>query len=69
MQYLWGGLLIAVGIFFFVSALRKSEFIVYRILTARSRVLWGEKVHGFYTVVGVLVVVFGVLVAVGVVGR
>jgi len=68
MQYLWGGLLIAVGAFLFVSAITESDFIVYRILAARSRVLWGEKVHVFYLVAGVLVVIFGALVAAGAIG-
>ncbi len=69
MGYVWGGLIAAVGIFLFVSAVRQSEFIVYRLLVARSRILWKENVHKFYTVVGVMVVVFGVLVALGVVGK
>ena len=69
MSFVWGGLIVAVGIFLFVSAVRKSELIVYRLLVARSRILWKEHVHQFYKVVGVLVVVFGVLVALGVIGK
>ncbi len=68
MNYVWGGLIVAVGIYLFVSAVMKSEFIVYKLLTARSRILWKEHVHKFYTVAGVLVVVFGILVALGVIG-
>ena len=69
MNFVWGGLLVAVGIFLFVSALRKSDFIVYRLLTYRSRILWKENVHRFYQVAGVLVVIFGVIVMTGVVGK
>ena len=69
MSYVWGGLIVAVGIFMFVSAVTKSEFVVYKLLTARSRILWKEHVHKFYIVVGLLVVVFGILVAFGVIGK
>ena len=69
MSYVWGGFIAAVGIFLFVNAARKSEFIVYKLLTARSRILWKEHVHKFYMVVGVLVVFFGILVALGVIGK
>ena len=68
MHILWGCLIAAVGLFLFVSGITKSEFIGYRLLVARSKILWGERVHGFYQVAGLLVVIFGVLVATGVVG-
>ena len=43
----------------------KSEFIIYRLLAARSRILWGENVHFFYQVAGAAVIVVGILVALG----
>ena len=52
MNYVWGSLLILIGLFFMISAFMKSEFIVYKMLTARSRLLWKDKVHNFYKVVG-----------------
>lgn len=64
MNVLWGLLICLVGVFMFFSALKKSEFIIYKLLTARSRVLWGDNVHTFYLIVGVILVVFGILVAV-----
>jgi divalent metal cation (Fe/Co/Zn/Cd) transporter len=67
--FIWGGLIVVVGIFLFVSAVRKSEFVIYKLLTARSRILWKEHVHKFYTVVGILVIAFGIFVALGVVGK
>ena len=67
MNILWGGLICLVGIFMFFSALRKSEFIIYKLITARSRVLWGDNVHTFYLIVGIILVVFGILVAVNII--
>ena len=68
MHILWGCLIAAVGLFFFVSGIAKSQFIIYRLLVARSRMLWGERVHGFYQAIGVLVIAFGTLFAIGVIG-
>lgn len=68
MNILWGCPIAAVGLFLFLSGTTKSRFIVYRLLVSRSKMLWGERVHGFYQVAGVLVVAFGVLLAVGVIG-
>jgi len=67
MNILWGCLSAAVGMFLFLSGTVKSQFVVYRLLVARSKILWGERVHGFYQIVGILVVAFGVLFAVGVI--
>lgn len=52
MNYLWGSLMVLIGLFLFISALRKSEFIIYKLLVARSKMLWGEHVHVFYIVIG-----------------
>ena len=65
MHVLWGVLLIAAGIFMFVCGLSKSEFVIYRLMVARSKMLWGENVHRFYQVAGAIVALFGVLVALG----
>ena len=53
MNYLWGSLMALIGLFIFVCALRKSEFIIYKLLVARSKLLWGDNVHSFLLVVGV----------------
>ena len=68
MNLLWGCLIAVIGLFLLVSGSLKSEFIVYRLLVARSKILWGERVHGFHQVAGILVMVFGILVAIGVIG-
>ena len=63
MESIWGLAFIAIGLFMLVSALLKSNFIVYRLMVARSKMLWGEKVHGFYVVVGVILIILGILAA------
>jgi hypothetical protein len=45
----------------------ESHFVVYRLLAARSKILWGDRVHRFYQVVGVILVVLGLLWASGVI--
>ena len=54
MNYLWGSLMFLIGLFFHYSAIKKSNFVVYRLLVARSKILWKNKVHSFYKVVGVI---------------
>ena len=61
--------MVAVGTFLLVSAIRKSEFVVYRLLVAKSRILWRDHVHRFHQVAGVMVIVFGILVMLGVIGK
>jgi len=67
MHPLWGILMIAVGLFMLICGLTKSDFIVYRLMTARSKLLWGENVHRFYQVVGAIVIVIGILAVLGVI--
>jgi uncharacterized membrane protein YphA (DoxX/SURF4 family) len=61
MNYVYGSLMIIIGLFFTISAFLESDFIVYRILTARSRQLWKDNVHHFYKVVGILIIIVGFL--------
>ena len=56
--------LIGVGALFIVWGRSRSEFVVYRLLLTRSRILWGDRVHGFYQVSGAMMIVVGILVAV-----
>ena len=65
MHILWGLLIVAAGLFMFVCGRLKSEFMVYRLLVARSKVLWGKNVHKFHQIAGAMVMVFGILVALG----
>jgi len=59
--------MIAVGLFMLICGLIKSDFIVYRLMTARSKLLWGENVHRFYQIVGAIVIVIGILAVLGVI--
>jgi hypothetical protein len=65
MHMLWGILIILAGLFLLICGSLKSNFIIYRLLVYRSKILWGDNVHRFHQVVGAIVIVFGVLVAVG----
>ena len=67
MHMFWGLLMAAAGLFMLVCGTAKSEFIIYRLMVARSRILWGDAVHRFYQVSGLIVMILGVLWAVGVI--
>ena len=64
MTVLWGGLILLVGVLFVAWGRTQSDFVVYRLLAARSRMVWGDRVHGFYQVAGITMIAFGLLVAV-----
>lgn len=63
----FGILMIVIGGLFAYWASTKSDFVVYRLLSARSRPLWGDQVHRFYVVVGAVLAVLGLLWALGIV--
>ena len=67
MHIIWGLLMVAAGLFMLVCGTAKSEFIIYRLMVARSRILWGkgDAVHRFYQVSGLIVMVLGILWALG----
>lgn len=67
MNLLWGLLVAAIGALFVYWASTSSSFAIYRGLEARSRMLWGDRVHRFYQVVGAILIVLGVLWATGVI--
>ncbi|MEP3478502.1 MAG: hypothetical protein ABJZ55_04585 [Fuerstiella sp.] len=69
MQKLWGALMILSGLLMFVGGLTKSEFIVYRLFVSRAKSAWGDHVHSFFIVSGLAVMVFGLLFALGYIGR
>ena len=45
MNILWGSLMLLIGLYIFISAILKSEFIVYRLFHARAKMLWGDSAH------------------------
>ncbi len=65
MHILWGSLIMAAGLFMLVCGSLKSKFIIYRLMVARSKILWSENVHRFYQITGAIVIIFGALVAFG----
>jgi hypothetical protein len=69
MHILWGILMAAAGLFMLVCGTTKSEFIAYRLMVHRSRVPWGQgdAVHRFYQVIGLIVLIIGVLWALGII--
>lgn len=69
MHVLWGMLMAAAGVFMFVCGRSKSEFVIYRLMAARSKMLWGENVHRFHQAAGAIVALLGVLWALGYVWR
>ncbi len=69
MHNIWGVMIAIVGLLMLLGGLTKTDFVLYRILAARSRLLWGDNVHSFYIVVGLMVALFGVLVTTGVIRR
>ena len=65
MHIVWGSMTMAAGLFMLVCGSLKSKFIIYRLMVARSKILWGENVHRFYQITGAIVIAFGALVAIG----
>lgn len=65
MHVLWGTLMVAAGLFLLVCGTLRSDFIVYRLLVARSKMLWREYTHRFHQVAGAIIIVLGVLWALG----
>jgi len=65
MHVLWGILIVMAGLFLLVNGSLKSEFIIYRLLVYRSKILFGEHVYRFHQIAGIIVIVVGVLVALG----
>jgi hypothetical protein len=57
----------AAGLFLLICGTTRSQFVVYRLLVARSGILWSEGVHRFYQVSGLIVMALGVLWACGVI--
>jgi len=65
MHLLWGILIVLAGLFLLVCGRLKSDFLIYRLIVARSKILWGDNAHRFHQIVGAIVIVVGLLVAVG----
>ena len=55
MNYLWGSLMLLIGLSMFLGAMMKSEFFLYKLIHARAQNLWGEKAHTFLMISGLII--------------
>jgi hypothetical protein len=69
MNMIWGITMAAIGLLMFIGGTTKSQFFVYALLVARARLLWGDDVHRFFQVTGLIIAVLGVLWAAGVIWK
>ena len=44
---IWGLVMVVVGALMVLGARTQSSFIAYRLIAARARILWGNRVHAF----------------------
>ena len=65
MHIFWGILMVIAGLFLLVGGSLRSKFFLYRLIVARSKILWGENTYRFHQIAGAIVIVFGVIVALG----
>lgn len=69
MDILYGSLMILIGLFMLICATRKSETFIYRMLVARSKMMWGNRVHRFHQISGILIIVWASLYMLGIFKR
>ena len=67
MNILYGIMIIIAGFLLLIGGTLKSDFIIYRLMVARSKMLWGKHVHRFYQIVGVIIILFGISIIIGVI--
>ena len=67
MSMLFGMPMALIGLFMLYCSTVKRDFVVYRLLAALSRILWGDATHRFYQISGSLIMGLGVLWAAGVI--
>jgi len=63
MYLLWGSIVIAIGLFFFICASMRSEFFIYQIFVDRARIKWKDKVYLFHKIMGIIIINLGLLIA------
>jgi len=61
MNILYGILTIMFATLFLYGAVFNNDFPMYKIFVARSKLLWKDKVHGFYVFVSIVLYILGVL--------
>jgi len=63
----YGIIMILIGLFMIISGFRKSDFFIYQLLVTKSKRLWGENVHKFYQITGLIIITVGILIVIGIV--
>jgi len=63
----YGIIMILIGLFMTISGFRKSDFFIYQLLVTKSKRLWGENVHKFYQITGLIIITVGILIVIGIV--
>ena len=58
---IYGLLMIIIGTFMLMGSLTRSNFILYKLLVARSKILWGKNVYKFHAISAVLIILVGIL--------
>ena len=69
MDIIFGSLMILIGMFMLICATCKSETFIYRMLVARSKMIWGNRVHRFHQISGILIIVWAILYMLGIFER
>lgn len=64
MGTIWGLVIAAIGLRYVIWGRQRSESGAYGLLVARARMLWGERVHGFFQVAGAMMIVVGAVLAI-----
>lgn len=65
MHAVYGLVMTVIGVTLIYWSATQSNFIVFRLLRERSRLIWGDNVHLFYVVVGTVLIGLGLLWAFG----
>ncbi len=66
MDPLWGILMISAGFVLFICGLTSSDFIVCKLLRARSKILFGEKgANVLHLISGLIIMILGALATLG----
>ncbi|MFG0333207.1 MAG: hypothetical protein ACF8TS_07590 [Maioricimonas sp. JB049] len=63
----WGLVMMAVGLFFAISATVRSRLFLYRLFVARAEIAMSEHAHRFLQFSGVMIMLVGLLMAAGVI--
>ena len=64
-EQLIGIVVVAIGVYFFVCATWKRDFVLYELKTRRAVKWYGERAHTLYQCLGVGAVVLGIVKALG----